>query len=531
MKFRLIVVLCILVGSTTALFADGSQSQSNDQNQTSQGSQPQSQKGFGLQSAIFSEVRSASSNLSNNLSNLSEYTPTPGDIYTLTIVESTSATGTGTSSASFPVQLNEDMTLDVPFIGTISARGKTIPEIRKQVVQAVLKTVPVQYANFILTTPAQFNVFVYGGVNSPGYVVANPLVTVIDAIALAKGFKTGASYRSIELFHNGKEETLDISKYYADADMKVNPRLQPGDRIFVPQARIVATITGNVKYPGSYELLPSENLDTLINLAGGTTPGALTSRIEISRIKSDGSHQMLSVALDHAQGFNVATGDQIRVLSTNQNSEVVTVEGAVYGASRSGESPVSVPQKAVRVDFPYYPGISLLAVLDAVGGPTPYAKAGQSYLLEHSTGNKIPLRLAELWKTRNQALNRDLHPGDQVVVPMETLQVFVTGQVNSPGAEPYQPQLTVADYLLYAGGVVENTADLNGIYLVDLEGKRVKVTPQQTVPPGSNIYVARKPLFQVNQFFQNFFLTTGWVTTMISAASILYNFLVLIHVL
>ncbi len=531
MKLRLIVVLCILFGTTTGLFADNSTSQSQGQNQTSQESSSQSQKGFGLQSAIFSEVRSAGTNLSNNLSNISEYSPTPGDVYTLTIVESTSATGTGERSSSFPVQLNEDMTLDVPFIGTISARGKTIPELRKQIVQSVLKTVPVQYANFILTTPAQFNVFVYGGVNSPGYVVANPLVTVIDAIALAKGFKAGASYRRIELFHDGKKETLDIAKYYADADMKANPRLQPGDKIFVPQAQIVTDISGKVKYPGSYELLPSENLQTLINLAGGTTPGALDSRIEISRINTDGSHEMLNVSLDHAKSFKISMGDQVKILSTSQNSEVVTVEGAVYGSSHSGETPVSVPRKSVRIDFPYFPGISLLAVLDAVGGPTPYAKAGQSYILEHSTGKKIPLRLAELWKTRNQALNRELHPGDQIVVPMETLQVFVTGQVTNPGAEPYQPDLTVADYLLYAGGINENTADPNGIFLVDFKGNRTKIAASQTVTPGSVIYVARKPLFQVNQFFQNFFLTTGWVTTLISAASILYNFLVLIHVL
>ncbi len=527
MKFRFSILLFVLIGTVTAVFADNSTTQS----QSNSTAQIESQKGFGLQAAIFSEVRNTSGNLRNNVSNLSEYTPTPGDEYTLTVVQTSGASTTGETTTNFPVLLNEDMTLDVPFIGRVSAKGKTILELRSEITSAVKKAVPAQYVNFLLTTPAQFNVFVYGGVNAPGYVVANPLVTVIDAIGLAKGFKNGASYRRIELFHNGKERTLDISKYYTDADLSVNPRLQPGDKIYVPQAKIITTISGSVKYPGSYELLPSESLKTLIDLAGGTTPGALTSRIEISRIKTDGSHELLNASLSHAADFKVHMGDQINVLSTTTNSQVVTIEGAVYGKSHSGDSPVAVPTQPARIDFPYYPGISVLAMLDSVGGPTPYAKQGDAYIIQHSTGKHIPINVHQLWKTRDQSLNQELHPGDQVVVPMQTLKVFVTGQVANPGAEPYQSDLTVADYLLYAGGIDENTANPKGLYLISLDGKRTKVTPTDTVPPGSNLYVAKKPLFQTNQFFQNFFLTTGWVTSIISAVTIIYNFLVLIKVL
>lgn len=529
MKVRLIMSLFLLLGSSATLFADNGSAQS--QNQANQQAAPQAHKGFGLQAAIFSEVRTASSNISNNVSNMSEYTPTPGDIYTLTVVQPATATGTGEQTNTFPVQLNEDMTLDVPFIGTVNARGKTVAQLRREIDAAVRKAVPVQYVNFLLTHPAQFNVFVYGGVNAPGYIVATPLVTVIDAISLAKGFKAGASYRRVELFHNGKERILDLSKYYTQADTKANPRLQPGDKIYVPSAKIIAKISGDVKYPGNYELLPSENLDTLINLAGGTTPGALTSDIEVSRVNTDGSHTVLTTSLTDAKHFKMQMGDAVTIPSTTQNARVVTIEGAIYGKSHSGETPVSVPQKPVRVDFPYYQGISLLSVLKSVGGPTPYAKASKAYLIQHSTGRKIPLEVGKLWKDHSSSLNRTLQPGDQVIIPMETLQVFVTGQVPNPGAEPYQPQLTVSDYLLAAGGITENTGDPHRIYLVSLSGKRTKIKPDQTVPPGANIYVAKKPLFQANQFFQNFFLTTGWITTIISAASIVYNFLVLIGIL
>ncbi|HUZ17304.1 MAG TPA: SLBB domain-containing protein [Spirochaetia bacterium] len=514
------IALCLLIAlSAPAAFADNSPAA------------PQSPTGFGLQPTIFNSVRQASTNLQNNLTNLTSYTPTPGDLYTLT-VDSGSTGVVGTSSlVSYPVPLNDNMTMDVPYIGTINVKGKTLPEIRQEVVTGVKRAVPVVYVNFVLSTPAEFNVFVYGGVNSPGYIVANPLVTVIDAVGMAKGFVNGASYRSIDLIRDGKSIVLDLSKYYLDADMNANPHLKPGDKIYVPEAKVVATITGQVQYPGTYELLPTESLATLINLAGGPAPGALTNGIQVTRVMTDGAHRVYTVPISDAASFKMSYGDNVAVLSSLENSNVVSVQGAVFGKPRSGEGPVTVPTTPVRVDFPYYPGMTLLSILDSVGGPTPYALTGNGYIVQHSTGKRIPVQIAQLWKTRDSSLNVDLHAGDQVVIPIQILQVFVTGQVAKPGPVPYQPDATVNDYLLLAGGVIQNVGDPNGVYLVAPNGAKTKLSSGEEVAPGSNISVSMTRLFQTNQSVNNFLLTTGWIAAIISFGTALWNFLVLVGVL
>ena len=524
MKVRAIALCFVFAVVSFAAYADSSTTGSPE-------STSSNYTGFGLQPTIFNNVRLASTNLQNNISNLTSYTPTPGDLYTLTVdTGSTSLVGASTA-VSYPVPLNDNMTMDIPYIGTINVAGMNIPEISQKVVTAIKKAIPVVFASFVLTRPAEFNVFVYGGVNSPGYVVANSLVTVIDAIAMAKGFATGASYRHIDLIRGGKTIVVDLQKYYLDAEMKANPTLRPGDKIFVPEAQIIDTITGQVHYPGTYELLPSETLATLIRLAGGTTPTALTSRINVTRTNSNGTHELVVTSMADASTFKMQNADQVQIFSASENSNMVTIEGAIFGKPRSGEGPVNVPQGPVRVDFPYYPGISLLSLLDSVGGPTPNALTGDGYILQASNGKRIPVAIEKLWRTRNPGLDVTLQPGDKVVIPIQIQQVFVTGEVVRPGPQGYQADATVNDYLLMAGGVIENIGNPNGVYLVAPDGAKTKLSPNERVLPGSHIYVAMSGLFKTNQSVQNFLLTTGWVAAIVAFATAVWNFMVLVGVL
>jgi protein involved in polysaccharide export with SLBB domain len=103
--------------------------------------------------------------------------------------------------------------------------------------------------------------------------------------------------------------------------------------------------------------------------------------------------------------------------------------------------------------------------------------------------------------------------------------VFVTGQVNTPGSFPYRPELKVSDYILYAGGIVDNIGDPNGIFFVDEKGKRTKVNLTDPVDPGTNIYVAKNLLFKSDQFVKNFLITTGWVTAIIGVATTIIQFI------
>ena len=132
------------------------------------------------------------------------------------------------------MQLQKNYNLNVPFMGDINVEGMTLSQLQDYLITRIRDMVPVQYVNITLLSPAQFNVFVYGGVEQPGYIVANPLMGVIEAISVAGGFKEGASYRSVQIERprqDGGEPDIivtDISRFYQEGDDDANPTLQPG---------------------------------------------------------------------------------------------------------------------------------------------------------------------------------------------------------------------------------------------------------------------------------------------------------------
>ena len=530
----LLILLGILVTPCPVFAQDASAEESVS------GAAPAGDTGFGLQADIFRQVRGINTDFTKNFSSMVDYTLTPGDIFTLVVTSGVRSDGSISNDQTYTVQLQKDFTLNIPFLGSISADGRTLTELQEYVIRRVRNTLPVQYVNFILTTPAQFNIFIYGGVVQPGYIVANPLMGVIEAIATAGGFKPNASYRQVRLIRNGgtpedgegdsEGETLivDISRFYEMADFSSNPRLQPGDKVYVPPAEIVTSVTGNVNFPGVYELVGDETLATLLNLAGGVKPDTLTSKIGILRIGPNGRHETITIPVKFADQLPMKNGDRVSVRSTSESTDMITVQGAVFGRSFDKQNIIQVPREPVRTDLPYTPGITLLTALDMVGGPTPLIDTDEESLIlrktEQGTEERIEIDIKKLWETRDEKYDVDLLPGDFILVPMKTLKVFVTGAVSNPGAYTFMKGNTVNDYLLLAGGIEENVGDPNGLWFMDEEGNRTEVELTTVVEPETNIYVSKTVLKRSDQFVQNLLITTGWITAIIGVINIVWDF-------
>ncbi len=483
-------------------------------------------EGFGLQASIFKMTRLVNTDVNRNFSNASNYNLTPGDIFTLVLSGGIGLNATGgEKTASYNIQLQEDYTLDIPVLGRISAKGQRIPELQRQISDGLVRALALQHVSFTLSAPAQFDVFVYGNVQKPGFVVVTPMHRLIDAISVSGGFKSKGSYRSIRLERDGAPEVFDISRFYSHADLDANPYLKPGDKIFVPDAEIVASISGLVQFPGVYELVKGEPLSTLLKLAGRTLPGAQTNRLELRRVDPSGAVKRISVSVDESIDVDIADGDAVLVRSLSENVERVTIEGAVFGSRLSGDSPVQVPDKSFRIDLPYYPGISLLDVLDDVGGPTPRAVSENSFLRRRATGEELGFELDKLWRSRDELDNKELFPGDYIFIPLQRTVIFVSGAVNNPGAVEYLPGYSVADYLMLSGGIDENEGDTKKIYLLDESGNRQHIKANDSVEPGSHIHIGKKWLFTTDQTVQNIFITTAWVTTIVTVVTTVWDFI------
>jgi protein involved in polysaccharide export with SLBB domain len=292
----------------------------------------------------------------------------------------------------------------------------------------------------------------------------------------------------------------------------------------VPQAQLVVTLTGEVKYPGPFELVPGETLQSLLSYAGGVLPAARTSSVEVVRFMKDGTSVQRIVDLAADSAMTLSDGDRIRVPSIVENRNMILVLGAVFGAPVAVDKPVQIPTQPVSVNIPYTPGLSLLTVLEDVGGPTPYARAKESLIVRKKSGERITLDVDSLWASKDPARDVQLEPGDTVDIPM-VVDVVVAGEVNGPNKFPYNPALVVSDYLVAAGGVNSDTGDPNAIYFLDKKGGRTKVGLSTSVLPGTVIYVDRNAITAATHTFNNVTVVTGFVTAILAFITTIISFI------
>ncbi len=462
--------------------------------------------GFGQQPGIVQPTEDPSA-LNRRILSTTRYRLTPGDSYELVVILDT--------TERYPLLLTETYKLDVPYIGTLDVRGMTFAELKARIIQRIRARVPVQYVDFLLSAPALFDVFVYGGVKNPGIATVNPLSRVSDAILLAGGLLPAASFRTVQVHRADRTLTVDLSRYTAMAELDQNPLLEPGDKVFVPQADRIVEIGGRVRHPGTYELLSGETLEDLLEMAGGLTADAAGERIRIVRVQQGGRAQILQAALSGASGLRLLNQDRVEVESALANSAQITVDAAVYGSPVSGTEPTQVPTEPVMMNLPYTDGMTLLAVLDRLGGPTPLADLPRSMI--RRGGETIDVDVASLWETRSASYDLALQPQDVVVVPMQRLTVMVAGEVNSPGSVPYQNGSKVSDYIMAAGGVNVDRGDINRIYFADESGGRRKVSLDTYVTdPGTLILVGRNTWTMTQKTFTDVLIVTGFIGALIT---------------
>jgi polysaccharide export outer membrane protein len=467
------------------------------------------QPGFGPQPGIV-QPRGDAESLTKRVLSSTEYKLTPGDSYELVVILD--------KTERFPLLLTDDYLLDIPYVGSLNVRGMYFSQLKQEIVRRIKARVPVLFVDFVLTSPALFDVFVHGGVKSPGIATVNPLSRVTDALLLAGGLMEGASFRSVELVRAGQSRQLDLSRFTADGDLGQNPLLEPGDRIHVLQAAKIVELQGRVKFPGPYELLPGEDLAKALAMAGGPAPDAEGSDIRILRFQQ-GRATTLDVAPEEAAGTALQNLDRIVVGSLLENQARVTVDGALYGEPTRADKPVHIPQDRIVVNLPHVQGMTLLALLDQMGGPTPLADLGRSYL-QHKDGARIPLRVQTLWETRDPEADVALQPGDLVVIPIKVPKVFVAGEVNSAGSFPFTNGYRVADYLLAAGGVNPENGDPNRLYFVGEGGARQAVSAETPVTePGTLIYVDKNNWAMTNLTITRVLVITGLIGALLTIAA------------
>jgi len=140
-------------------------------------------------------------------------------------------------SKTIPVR--PDGMISLPLVGEVKAAGYTPVQLQDVLADAMKKYVSDPQVTVVVEKIASLNFNIVGEVNHPGYFPLTRRMTVLDAIALAGGFKDFAKTKKIYVLRtaaNGAEQRLpfNYNQVIKGQNPQQNIELQPRDTIVVP---------------------------------------------------------------------------------------------------------------------------------------------------------------------------------------------------------------------------------------------------------------------------------------------------------
>lgn len=178
---------------------------------------------------------------------------------------------------------------------------------------------------------------VVGEVMQPRSYTISAINTAVNALAAADGPTDIGSVRSIRVSSSGKpDRTLDLYKFLLNPLSSEDFFIGNNDYLFVPPIGKVIEVQGAVKRPFKYELLPNENLKSLLQWCGGINSNAYQGSVQIRRFENDQT-KIININLadtDKNSGdFGLRDGDLIVVASIDggfvESTKLVQIKGAV----------------------------------------------------------------------------------------------------------------------------------------------------------------------------------------------------------
>ena len=158
------------------------------------------------------------------------YIVQPGDLLSISVWKEKDLQG--------DVRVRPDGWLNFPLAGDISASGKTVEELRKDITARLSKYVPDPVVTVIVNQSLGYRIFVIGKVSKPGDFPAGRNIDVMQALSMAGGPTPYASVNNIKILRrvNGKLKAIPFkySQVEKGEDLEQNIILQGGDVVVVP---------------------------------------------------------------------------------------------------------------------------------------------------------------------------------------------------------------------------------------------------------------------------------------------------------
>ncbi|HPN03569.1 MAG TPA: SLBB domain-containing protein, partial [Rectinema sp.] len=358
-------------------------------------------------------------------------------------------------------------------------------------------------------------VFVTGEVTKSSWVGITGLTRLRDVVTPL--LTRYSSIRDVKIkTTDGFEKSYDLFKADRYGDLSQDPFLRPGDEIRLSSLTNLATIQGEVKRPGTYQLLPGEGLKELVDLyADGFTEKANTSRLTLLHYLSDSSPVGEKLQFDYAKfpDIKLRLYDVVTVPSLQELLPVVWFEGAV-GVSSTGSS----PETSQRVAYNFVPGETVSqAALNNRKLFSAVSDLASGYII-HADGSTTAIDLAKFIYDYDLTNDLPLKANDTIIVPFRQFFVSVSGAVRYPGRYPYIPKRTWEYYIGLAGGFDTDKNSGQKITIYDVKSHKVAIANRE-IQPEDNIVA------ESNSFTYNMMKISSIISTILSLTVLIINVL------
>jgi len=195
------------------------------------------------------------------------------------------------------VFVRPDGRTSLPLVGEIMVAGKTIQDLQDHLAKVYDKTVQSAVVTVIVREIKSRPVYFVGAFGRPGPIQLTRELTLMQAVSVVGGVVPGGDAENGYLLRGDKRIAVDFYKLLQKGDLTQNPRLEPGDTVVVPIADLVY-VQGEVRAPSPIKYTTDLTLLKAITQAGGLTPLAASSRVDLLRGRTGEKKERIRVDFD-----------------------------------------------------------------------------------------------------------------------------------------------------------------------------------------------------------------------------------------
>lgn len=460
--------------------------------------------------------------------------PNFGDDYILDVGDKLSIQMLGKNDASKIQQIERDGSINLDQIGKIILAGLSLGDAQKLISSQANEKLLVSETYVTLSEVRDIQVLMIGSIKMPGMYTLSGGANILHAINVAGGIGSKGSFRKIEIIRDNETlETVDLYEALIFGRNLFQKTLRSGDTIKVYPQEFLVPVSGGVSSPGLYEIAKGETLEDLMQFAGGTSSDSQSPGSVFIRRFENNEEKIFTVLADTASGFSLQPRDSIispYVKDKIFQTQSITISGEV---KRPGEYSISSTESLLDVilkaggytEQAYVFGGALFRssvkdlqiefnkriysdtineIISNIAGVGSGASGDTGLLLEEFRSQSEDLKgrmivdfdISQI--QQNPSLDVPILDGDTIHIPRLPHHIYLFGDFREPSIVPYDPQLSIKDYVELAAGKKPSSArhfiviDPNGISHYIGNNTLFSFRDNIDLYPGSIIYMPRK---------------------------------------